>query len=166
MRYTLALAVVLAACSSGDDDPGTSTDPVLPGSCEVELGGGVREWQAVDDGDTVYLYRGPQGGWMIYLSVRARGMDPSDVSVAYVESFSDTGEAFGQDEWRVQLQNDVGDGWFERVGIWGAVFDDYWTSSYLIRGKDARIDVTVTDNTTGCQAEDGWSVHIHEDPGS
>ena len=43
----------------------------------------MREYESISDGDTVYLYRGPQGGYMVYLSVQARGLDPSDDRVCY-----------------------------------------------------------------------------------
>ena len=171
------LAVVLwGACStSGAGPPGprvdadAGADPLIPASCddaEVELGWGYLDFMAVSDGDTVPLYRGSQGGWHIFLAVRARGMVPDDVSVEYVYRFAASGEEFGHDTWNVRLGVDVGDGWHERLGIQAAVFDSYWTSSYLIRGQDARVDATITDNLSGCQAQDGWNVHIAEDPGT
>ena len=87
----------------------------------MELGTGVRNYQSVADGDTVFLYRGPQGGYMIYLSVRAVGLDPSDVTLCYSEKFASTGNEFGKGCWKIMLTNDLGGGRFERVGVWGQV---------------------------------------------
>src|SRR6185295_17077923 len=81
---------------------------------EAILGSGFREFEAVKDGDTVWLFRGPQGGYMIYLSVRAKGLDPTNVTVWYQERFADTGVVFGEGEWKVTLPNSLGDGWYER----------------------------------------------------
>src|SRR6266508_3415485 len=115
----LVLAALAASALAACSDSGTEMNPIHPGSdagtadgeasdgggvskscgssseVSMELGTGVREYQAVADGDTVYLYRGPQGGYMIYLSVRARGLDPSDVRLCYTETFTATGRQFG-----------------------------------------------------------------------
>jgi hypothetical protein len=175
---TSILAVVMLGHASlgagcAEDDGITDSSAIVPvdaGSnrcgpdVDLELGTGAREFMPVDDGDTVHLYRGPQGGYMIYLSVRARGIDPSDATVCYTETFTsgdETGEVFGEGCWRVKLTNDLGDGRFERVGVWGEVDERYWTSSFKIKGKRARVDVTISD-PRGCSASDGWDIHIHE----
>jgi hypothetical protein len=171
----LLVATIGTAC--GADDPVT-TDPLpnlsepdagVPDAppareCEMRLGSGVRSFQPVEDGDTLALYKGPQGGYMIYFSVQARGFDRSRVNFCYVESFADTGKEWGNKCWLVQLTNDRGDGWYERVGIWGEVLPEYFTSPQKIRGKDAVIRATLTDEQ-GCSAEDGFNVHISLDPG-
>lgn len=131
---------------------------------DATLGTGVRSYIPVVDGDTVYLYRGPQGGYMIYLSVRTRDLDPADVSVCYTEAFSGSGVVFGKKCWRVRMSRALGDGWYERVGVWGEVDVSYWTLPGKIRGEDARVDVVLTD-ARGCSAYAGWAVHISEDPG-
>lgn len=131
----------------------------------LELGSGAREWQPVDDGDTLYLYWGPQGGYHLYLSVRARGLDPSDVNVCYVERYKDTGEKFGEGCWRVRLRPVEGaPDLYERIGILGQVYDQYTTMPYLIRGHDAEVEVMTTDRW-GCSASDGFWIHVHEEPG-
>src|SRR5262245_59480882 len=115
LRITRALlALAVAGCTNLDP----LTDPVDAGmtpappdaavaevpdagttaaSCKtapsMELGSGVREYLPVKAGDTVYLYKGPQGGYMIYLSVRATGMDPSDVRLCYTEEFTASGRS-------------------------------------------------------------------------
>lgn len=145
----------------GDPPPGR----FCPG-VQAELGTGVREFQPVRDGDTVWLYRGPQGGYMIYLSVRARGLDAKAVRVDYRETFRASGERLGAGTWKVQLPTDLGDGWWERVGIWGQIDPSWWTRPSEVRGSDVTVEVTLTDRV-GCQVRGlGWSVHIHPEPGT
>jgi hypothetical protein len=184
-QKTILLSAALASASAcgGDDganEPGPADAAVADApvdnnmgppdghACdgiEADLGTGAREFEPVTDGQTVYLYRGPQGGYMIYLSVRAKGLDPSDVYFSYEETFDDTGEKFGWGTWRVRLTNDLGDGRFERVGIWGEVEPEWWTRPGSIRGRDATVAVTLTD-AKGCSISGlGWSIHISEDPG-
>lgn len=166
----LAAAVALSGCELDDSD--VHVDILVPDAdaapeeCdpEIRVGTGVREFVPVTDGDTVYLYRGPQGGYMIYLSVHGRGLDPSDVNVCYSERFRDDGELVGEGCWRVRLGNDLGAGWFERVGIWGEIEPELWATPRLVRGQDINMNVTLTDKR-GCSASGGWWVHIHEDPG-
>ncbi len=141
-------------------------DAAVPVACadtEGILGSGVRSFLPVVDGDTVYLYRGPQGGYMVYLSVRAKGLDPSEVKVCYTDTFAD-GETFGSGCWRVRLGNDLGNGWHERVGIWGQIDTRFWTTPAVVRGQDASISVTMTD-LEGCEVSDGFAVHISSTPG-
>jgi hypothetical protein len=168
-----------AATPPPPPDAGTTTTPdaavpTVPDSSvptrncagtSMELGTGVRQFQAVRDGDTVYLYRGPQGGYMIYLSVRAKGLDPNDVTLCYKERFTDTGKLFGEGCWKVRLTNDLGNGTYERIGVWGQVDPYYWTRPGAIRGKDATVDVTLVDSK-GCGEDARWSVHISPDPGA
>ena len=176
----LFLAPALAACAGGDDDDG---DPIVPAdggaphpdavenSCdgvEFELGSGLRNYIPVTDGDTVYLYRGPQSGYHIYLSTHTKGIDPADATVCWKFVFTsgpESGKTFADKCWRTRLTNDIGDGWFERIGIPGEVLSEYWNGlSYKIRGKDARVDVTISD-THGCSAAAGWDAHIFEELG-
>jgi hypothetical protein len=179
------LASATVACSENDTTPptpvhpeadaggGTSTGPADAGApsfgnctqtdIAFEVGSGVREFMPVKDGDTVYLYRGPQGGYMIYISVRST-MDPSDVDLCYTETFTDTGRQFGKGCWKVVLTNDLGGGMHERVGVWGQVDEKYWTIPGAIRGAFATVTVTATDKN-GCTAAGGWKVHVSSDPG-
>ncbi len=173
-----ALLAMVASCGGGGDgdmdrDP-VDPEPVLDGgvtapprACdgvEAQIGSGVRAFEPVKDGDTLPLFRGPQGGYMIYLSVRAKGLDPSYVVLHYEETFVDDGELFGVGDWKIQLTNDVGDGWFERVGIWGEIEPELWTKPSSVRGRDAIMKVTLTD-LEGCSVGPlGWTIHIDEEP--
>jgi len=75
--YALALALALAACGGGQDDP------VLPPS--AELGTGDTAFEPLDDGESIYVIQGPQGGFHVLGSVRVTGVergDPDDLSSA------------------------------------------------------------------------------------
>jgi hypothetical protein len=169
----LVPALALVACAA-DEPVTTGPGPIVTEpdarppdpnkACELQLGTGVRQFEPLRDGDTVALYKGPQGGYMIYLSIRARGFVRDRVSFCYKEKFAETGLPFGDKCWLVQLPNDLGDGWFERVGIWGEVSADFWSKPGRIRGQDAILEAVLTDDD-GCRAEDGYRVHVSIDPG-
>jgi hypothetical protein len=161
------LALGLAACGVS----GSVNEPIGPGdggapcgATSLVLGSGVVQYQPVHDGDTVALYSGPQGGFMIYFSVRASGLDPADDEFCYTETFT-TGAALGYGCWRVILTNDLGGGVHERVGIWGQIDASFWHTPELVRGQDIRVDTTLTDRN-GCAAQAGWTlVHVSPEPG-
>jgi hypothetical protein len=179
----LALVVALAACGGDDDtidDPVTGADAGVPlpdaaepapdaavgQSCNTspsfELGSGIREWQAVNDGDLLYLYRGPQGGYMVYLAVRASGFDTTNSTLCYDLHLVDTDKPAGEGCWNIRLPNDLGDGVYERLGIWGQVDEAFWTKVNQIRGHTLRVETELTD-PSGCKASDGWTVAISPD---
>ena len=193
MRHALCALLLAAGCGAEDPtvtpDGGLDEEPINPGdnptvetdagppmtrSCEgieVELGSGARSYEPVKDGDTVWLYRGPQGGYMIYLSVRAKGLDPSLVYVYYEITRTDTGQLIGvsdnandqESPWKVQLPTDLGDGWYERVGIWGELEPEFWTRPSVARGHTVKVEVKVVDKQ-GCTVEGlGWTVAVHPD---
>jgi hypothetical protein len=148
-----------------DQPDAASADDAAPDpGCKLRLGSGVREFQPVNDGDTLFLYKGPQGGYMIYLSVQALGFDPARVNLCYVEKISSTGNVFGDKCWLVKLTNDLGNGWYERVGVWGEVSSEYWTSPGKIRGHTVDVVATLSDEQ-GCTATADFQVFISEDPG-
>jgi hypothetical protein len=74
LRLTSFMLSVSAACA---DDSATDAG-VVPDAMGAELAigtGGVTCYLPLDDGDTVYLARGCQGGQHLWLSLRARGLD-------------------------------------------------------------------------------------------
>jgi hypothetical protein len=169
-RLLLASLLLAGACGGGEPAAVDAAGPEAPivrdcPGTELRLGSGARSFVAVEDGDYVWLYRGPQGGYMIYLSVQALGFSPDGVELCYRQVFTETGERFGEGCWKVRLVNDLGDGWHERPGIWGEVDDDYWFRPAAIRGRAATITATLTDLESGCQEAAGWSVIVHPDPG-
>src|SRR5688572_23518028 len=164
-NVSLALFLVLAACGDDDtiDDPVTGVDaaagvpdagaPVYDAavgqSCKTspvfELGSGVREWQPVNDGDLLYLYRGPQGGYMVYLSVHAIGFDPTNSTLCYKLHVVDTNLAAGEGCWNIRLPNDLGGGMYERLGVWGQIDQSLWTTVGKVRGHTLRVQTELTD---------------------
>ena len=45
---------------------------------EAQLGTGVSLFEALNEGDTVYIVHGPQGGFHVFGSVRVKGIEPGD----------------------------------------------------------------------------------------
>ncbi|MEM9191658.1 MAG: hypothetical protein AAGF12_20970 [Myxococcota bacterium] len=60
---SLAGCLALIGCAT-DPEPASTTEASL------ELGTGSWRFEPLDDGDTVELVRGAQGGWHVYVSVR------------------------------------------------------------------------------------------------
>lgn len=143
-----------------DDAPPPPMTTQACAGVEGKIGTGNRDYIEVKDGDTVFLFKGPQGGYMIYIGVRAKGLDRSLIYVDYEERLKATGKVFGVGQWKVQLTNDIGDGWFERVGIWGEIEPEYWTYPSFVRGQDVEMKVKLTDRN-GCTIDNlGWWVHV------
>ncbi len=78
-RHTLTQILLLAtplaltlAVACGDDDGRMMFDP------SVEIGAGdIGTFDAISDGDTLFLVRGPQGGQHVWIALRATNLDTS-----------------------------------------------------------------------------------------
>ncbi len=66
----------------------TGTESVF-GDPWVELGTGTTQWESLDDGDTVAIVYGPQGGWHIDATLRFGGFGPGGISIAYEDVGTD-----------------------------------------------------------------------------
>ncbi len=69
------LLIALAGCAA----EGTDLPP------EVILGTGLEAWVPLADGDDVGIVQGPQGGYHVFGSVRATGLDPGNPLDLYAE---------------------------------------------------------------------------------
>jgi hypothetical protein len=135
-----------------------------PCDAALQLGTGAREILPVSGGDTVTLYRGPQGGYMIYLGVRAVGIDPELSTFCYEQHLADTGELFGAGCWDLRLTTQAADGWYERPGVWAEVDPSFWDRVPELDGRAIDLEGTITDSD-GCTAETGWdSVKVVLEP--
>ncbi|HYI01200.1 hypothetical protein [Hyalangium sp.] len=74
-RAALALALGLTVAGCGGNEP----EPQPPMS--LELGTGRQQFTPLNDGDTLGLQRGCQGGQHIFVSLRAWGLPPEPVMV-------------------------------------------------------------------------------------
>ena len=72
MRLVLAL-VAFAACDATGAPAPTAT---------LEIGSGADGYVALVDGGTIAAYMGPQGGFHVYLQLRASGIDPGSPTEA------------------------------------------------------------------------------------
>jgi hypothetical protein len=146
------------------DDPTPDAPPTK--TCDgvtMDLGTGNREFTPVSEDTIVYLFKGPQGGYMVYLSVRARGINPDDAMLCYTEHVVDTDREVGKKCWNIKLTNSLGDGLYERVGVWGEVYSRYFTYPSAIRGHTLRVTATLSDSS-GCAATDSWTANVSPDP--
>lgn len=101
MRILVALCLVLAACEGG---------PPL-----VEVGTGTARFEPLEDGQSTPLIAGAQGGFHLWVAVRARGLDPSGVRVEVV-TYPLEAERPKQTTYHT-LALEMREGWLERVGL-------------------------------------------------
>jgi hypothetical protein len=101
---------------------------------------------------------------MFHVAVRARGIDPEDARLCYRAFVVDGGEELkvGEGCWNIQLTRPLGDGVFERAGVWAELDPSYWPTPGSVRGHDVRVDVTLGDDK-GCSAQGGWRAHAADD---
>ena len=73
MRVGVAAALGAIACggSAPVDEDGCVGDPSL------EVGTGKDAFEPVDDGDSVVIQHGPQGGWHIWTGIHSQGTSDS-----------------------------------------------------------------------------------------
>ncbi len=77
--FLLALSLACGpACGPGQPPPSADF--------EVELGGGSWRFEPLRDGQDVELVRGAQGGWHVWVSVRARGLPEPGIARLLIES--------------------------------------------------------------------------------
>lgn len=80
---TVATAGLLLACCAPamrSDDAGSLGDGAIdaPSTASLELGTGLEAFEPIpDEGAELELVHGPQGGWHVHLSLRARGFVPT-----------------------------------------------------------------------------------------
>lgn len=75
MRAVVLLCLLFGGCEGG---------PPL-----VEIGTGASRFEPLEDGQSMPLVAGAQGGFHLWISARARGIDPSDVHLTVVSSYGD-----------------------------------------------------------------------------
>lgn len=103
--------LLLSACGSDGGAPPPAVAPdggfVTPDAGataappSVDLGAGLTAYRDLaDEGETIELVRGPQGGWHIDLGVRVRGFAPDDLGLTYTATTSD--RVFGQVRYEVR----------------------------------------------------------------
>ncbi|MDQ3033541.1 MAG: hypothetical protein M3Y87_14070 [Myxococcota bacterium] len=78
-RARIALVLVLGALVPG---AGCAEVPVEPERTSLELGSGTFRFEPLADGDGAPLVKGAQGGWHIWVAVRAHGLESDAGSLA------------------------------------------------------------------------------------
>jgi hypothetical protein len=72
--FGLVIACMASACSATPDE----------GEPSLEIGTGTWRFEPVEDGQEVPLVRGAQGGWHVWISVRAENLDTSTGSLEII----------------------------------------------------------------------------------
>lgn len=141
--------------SSADFEVG-SPEPTLPtgtdgifGEPWIELGTGTSSWIPLNDGGTVELVHGPQGGWHVDATLSFGGFGPAGVTVSYeaVNSDADRVSFVTRAEFFESNVLEADEGW-ERVG--DRIVFDISTDSEVI-GAELILRVTAA------QGDQTWS---------
>lgn len=112
--------------------------PTPPGEPEVELGTGSWRFEALADDDEVALVRGSQGGWHVWLSVRAYGVDTRDVTLTIETQPEDESRPPDRVEVDVRV-SDVDDEGMRSLLGWPAIVP----SPECLVGQRMRLSVTL-----------------------
>ena len=99
MRAVVLLCLLFGGCEGG---------PPL-----VEIGTGASRFEPLEDGQSMPLVAGAQGGFHLWISARARGIDPSDVHLTVV-SYPRATERPRQTAFHA-LELAAREGWLERA---------------------------------------------------
>jgi hypothetical protein len=163
MRSTAVVLLVLAGCLTGcpgdDDDSGpcpAEDDVDCAGSHDVpiefEVGTGDptgSTFTALPDDGVASLYPGPQGGYHVYLQVRARGLCPN--RVVYERTLREPGQT---EVIRNQVQKvplvDGGDGSWVLPRSEPTFVCPSLTPGVATAGRDLDLEVTLTEELKSC----------------
>ena len=137
------LCLVLAGCEGG---------PPL-----VEIGTGISQFEPLEDGQSMPLIAGAQGGWHLWIAVRARGVDPSGVRMAIV-SYPQETERPKQTTFHT-LDLAARDGWFERVGLVQVL-----STPECFQDREVVVSVDVTDASSRAAHDERVVVPREETP--
>jgi hypothetical protein len=117
-RALAVLSGLLFACSPpppGGDDGGSDGGPI---PSAVEVGSGSISFVPLTDGDPVDIIKGPQGGYHIWMSLRAsKQLDPKLIAVKYIVTELDGGEiSLNASRLNLQANGDTND-WYGLQGL-------------------------------------------------
>jgi hypothetical protein len=131
MLRTIALGLVVLTALACDDAP---RDPPT-----VVLGSGVDDFVAIEDGRTLRITQGIQGGYHVFAAVEATGIEAWDASVAFALFQGETqiGGATFLDDFVVR------DGRLIYPGVTVFLWAEHAPES--VAGVETRMTVTVTD---------------------
>lgn len=140
-RPGAAVVVLVAALAPGCDPTATPGDPCSAGDApELEVGKGGLSFSPMDDGGTIELVHGPQGGYHVEVALRAKWIDASHTLLGRFEGEIDGQVLATADAW-LDFRCNGEAGALDSFGtllIWDAVPED-------LDGRTATIRVEVTD---------------------
>ncbi len=149
---------ILASLGGGcvPEEPPPSSD------FEVELGSGSWRFEALQDGQDVELVRGAQGGWHVWVSVRARGMPEPGIAQLLIESEVEDLEGVPPSvtEARVRFDPVRGEPGLRELVGWVHV----QLAPACVVDHPIRVRVAVTDEAGGATAIDERVVVPRSDP--
>jgi hypothetical protein len=106
----------------------------------VEIGTGVRRYEPLEDGQTVPIIEGIQGGHHIWGGFRGDGFNPEDIEIAYALTMD--GMAVGGVTYVDYVERGAS-GFYEYSAV--SVFIDDETDPLLLDGVTLRMSMRITD---------------------
>lgn len=165
LAVVLLTLAVLPGCPGDDDDSSGPCPEDDDADCrgshdvpfEIEIGTGDPtgpDFTPLPDDGAASLYPGPQGGYHVYLQVRAKGMCPN--RVIYERTLREPG---GDDVIRNQIQKvpfvDGGDGWWVLPRSEPTFVCPSTASGVATGDRDLDLEVTLTEELKPCDEEAG-----------
>lgn len=159
LRAALLLGALALAMGCKGEPDGEDTVPKLPPM--VEIGTGETEFVPLEDGDTIYIVYGPQGGYHFNGSLRVQGIEAGDPDhiddprnpITIFEAFEgDNRVDMDASTYKQGIDPVDGEpGVYEMIGR--RVILDI-TSDAVLDGKEVRMTVRIED-VNGVVVEDG-----------
>lgn len=144
MRWLCVIACTYS-CACGDSNVDADGGVEPRGDAQFELGQGELEFAPLSDGEALPYAAGSQGGHHVFVSFRARGLQPSRMHVSVTTAVQDRPDLVLTREGRVNFMPAPAD-----AAEPAARYDFAgWPAQILFApchvGETARIDVTLTD---------------------
>jgi len=155
-----AAALVLALASTAAAGCGAETGRPGEGETHLELGSGSWRFEPLEDGQAVDLVRGAQGGWHIWISVRAEGFAESQAVLELETQVADESRPPQHTEVEVRLERPDAEGRRAFIG-WPAILAE----PGCLMGEMLRVTATLRDDAgTRVEAERYVTVMGGDDP--
>lgn len=137
---TILILIVFLTSGCGGEEFENST-PSPDAEPWLELGAGLYAYENLEDGDTIELVHGFQGGWHVDMAIRFGDLGPSGIHLTYQATDSTNGDLISYITETTLRENQVQsyeEGW-ERSGD-RIVFDI--GSAQEVIGRDLQLHVT------------------------
>ncbi|MEM6926099.1 MAG: hypothetical protein AAF602_04155 [Myxococcota bacterium] len=127
-------------------------EPMISGPTALEVGTGQFDFETVEEAQRLPMVQGPQGGYHVWVALRARNLDPRrlrvDSQLFAAPETDDTGAPLGGED-----PEAVGESFFffppffddDEDGVWRTAGLPHQVERTEVRGERLRLEVVATD---------------------